>query len=310
MPKHIKNNHWCPYCYGNIQKTIKDMQEIAAEKGGKCFSTEYINNRIKLEWQCSEGHIFWMNYGKIQQGAWCPKCGKKRTGDALRDTIENMHALARQYNGKCLSTVYYKNNIKLEWQCEYGHKWSAVPASIKNGTWCPYCAGFHKTIKDMRKLAAQRNGWCLSEEYINAKTKLLWQCEKGHQWMARPTRIQQGTWCPICSQGKSERAARKAIENIYKVKFPSSWPSFLNGLQLDCYNEELGLALEYQGQQHFELVDYFHNDEGVFKEQIKRDKRKKKLCDKHGVTLIYLTYKDKTKDFESVIMGKCSKCGY
>jgi hypothetical protein len=27
---------------------------------------------------------------------------------------------------------------------------------------------------------------------------LLWQCAHGHQWKAKPNKIQQGRWCRIC----------------------------------------------------------------------------------------------------------------
>ena len=122
--------------------------------------------------------------------------------------------------------------------------------------------------------------------------------------MARPTRIQQGTWCPICSQGKTERLARKAIERVFNKEFPSTWPKFLNGLQLDCYNEELGIALEYQGEQHFKYVKYFHGSVKEFKKQLERDKRKKELCEENDIFLIYLTHKDSIGDFEHIIIEK------
>jgi len=38
--------------------TIKEMQEIAESRGGKCLSKEYVNNYTKLKWQCDEGHTW------------------------------------------------------------------------------------------------------------------------------------------------------------------------------------------------------------------------------------------------------------
>ena len=54
----------------------------------------------------------------------------------------------------------------------------------------------------MIELAKKRNGECLSTEYINAHTKLLWKCADGHEWEAKPNNIQQGKWCPICARRK------------------------------------------------------------------------------------------------------------
>jgi hypothetical protein len=52
----------------------------------------------------------------------------------------------------------------------------------------------------MNKTAEIRGGLCLSEQYINSKTKLKWQCSKGHVWEALPTNVKnKGSWCPICA---------------------------------------------------------------------------------------------------------------
>jgi hypothetical protein len=55
-------------------------------------------------------------------------------------TIEEMRSIAEERGGKCLSDVYVSANKKLLWECAEGHKWEAVPNSIKIGTWCPHCA--------------------------------------------------------------------------------------------------------------------------------------------------------------------------
>ena len=59
-------------------------------------------------------------------------------------------------------------------------------------------------------------------------------------------------------------------------------------MELDGYNEGLGLAFEYNGQQHYKPVSLFGGEEG-FKQTQERDKLKSKLCAENGVILIYLT---------------------
>ena len=61
------------------------------------------------------------------------------------------------------------------------------------------------TIQDMKKLAKARSGRCVSGTYVNARTKLLWECAEGHQWEATPSKIKLGTWCPYCA-GKHKRS--------------------------------------------------------------------------------------------------------
>ncbi len=55
------------------------------------------------------------------------------------------------------------------------------------------------TIEEMRSIAEERGGKCLSNFYVNSQTKLLWECLKGHQWEATPNGIKSGTWCPYCA---------------------------------------------------------------------------------------------------------------
>lgn len=55
----------------------------------------------------------------------------------------------------------------------------------------------------MQKLAESRNGKCISKEYINSQTKLVWECELGHQWKAKPNNIKSSnSWCPHCNRNK------------------------------------------------------------------------------------------------------------
>jgi len=116
-------------------------------------------------------------------------------------TLDQMKRIAERRHGKCLSDTYINADTKLLWECSKGHRWEALPHSIKSGHWCPYCARIVKlTIEEMQQIAKHRGGKCLSKIYKNTKTKLQWECSEGHQWKATPTSIKNsGTWCPICS---------------------------------------------------------------------------------------------------------------
>ena len=60
------------------------------------------------------------------------------------------------------------------------------------------------TIEDMKKLAQKRDGKCLSKNYVNALTKLKWQCSRKHIWEAIPINIRRGSWCLECSGSKKK----------------------------------------------------------------------------------------------------------
>ncbi len=122
-------------------------------------------------------------------------------------TISEMNKWASRWGGKCISKAYVNNHTKLEWECSRGHRWPATPGNIQKGKWCPHCAGNQrKTIDDMHRLAATHKGKCLSKEYVNNRTKLEWECSRGHRWPATPGNVQRDHWCPQChrnSKGKT-----------------------------------------------------------------------------------------------------------
>jgi len=69
-----KRDKLCQGCAGTAPPTIEDMERWAVTKGGHCLSTEYINNRHKLRWQCANGHEWTAKWSNIRGGTWCPFC--------------------------------------------------------------------------------------------------------------------------------------------------------------------------------------------------------------------------------------------
>lgn len=96
---------------------------------------------------------------------------------------------------------------------------------------------------------------------------------------------------------KGQRLACEAIEQIYGVPF--EWnvrPNFLKNpetgrnLELDCYNAQLQIGLEYSGKQHYIYPNIFHKSYNEFIEQIRRDQYKVTVCDNAGIYLITVPY--------------------
>ncbi len=187
---------------------IHEMQHVARTRGGECLSKYYRNSTTKLKFICEHGHEWMAQPSNIIQGYWCPDCGGSQ-----RLTIEAMREMAKARNGKCLSRKYTNAKTPLKWECEFGHVWVTAPKNIRKGHWCPECGGSKKgNIKQMRELAQARNGQCCSKKYINANTKLEWQCDKGHRWRSKPSLITQGSWCPTC-----HGTHKKTIEDMQTI---------------------------------------------------------------------------------------------
>lgn len=99
-----------------------------------------------------------------------------------------------------------------------------------------------------------------------------------------------------CKLSKGETLCKKAIEDIYKKPFYCVRPDFLKNpetgrnLELDLYNDELKIAVEYNGAQHYLFPNRLHSDYEEFLGQIRRDKLKVDLCDENGIYLITVPY--------------------
>lgn len=65
----------------------------------------------------------------------------------------------------------------------------------------------------------------------------------------------------------------------------------LEGLELDIWIPDLKLGIEYQGKQHYVAVEHWGGEEG-FKKRTEYDKKKRKLCEELGYSLIEFTYSE------------------
>lgn len=113
------------------------------------------------------------------------------------------------------------------------------------------------------------------------------------------------------STTRREDQCRKIIERLTGHSFSKVRPDFLinpetgRRLELDCYNPLLKIALEYNGEQHYRFIPYFHQSEKDFEKQVQRDELKKKLCEENGIKLITVPFN--VTDLEEFIQSKLQK---
>lgn len=193
---------WCRKCGRiSLMNSEKDVRALAKARGGRLLSS-YQGVRTKLEWECAEGHRFWLISPSVARGRWCPYCtGMKRI------TLGKAQELAKSRKGECLSESVESVETLLRWRCHKGHEWDTSPHRIQRGTWCPHCAGKAPgTIEKMQAYAAQFGGECVSASYEGNKAALKWRCRRGHAWRESynsvsrvVSRGKRSEWCPKCA---------------------------------------------------------------------------------------------------------------
>jgi predicted metalloenzyme YecM len=135
---------------------ITELQDYAKNKGGKLLSTNYINSKTKMLWECEEGHQWEVSWNSIKQDTWCPSCSREKS----KSDITELQEYAKNKEGKLISDNYINSITKMLWKCKEGHQWEAKWTDIKNNnSWCPECASF-KTELRCKELLEAKFGFC------------------------------------------------------------------------------------------------------------------------------------------------------
>ena len=117
-------------------------------------------------------------------------------------------------------------------------------------------------------------------------------------------------------ESKGELLCKDAVTKFFKRPFKKIRPDFLkneqtgSNLEIDIYNEDLKLAIEYSGKQHNHYTPYFHKNEQAFFDQQYRDNIKERNCRENGINLIVVPYTIKPQHIELFIYKKVRELGY
>lgn len=133
----------------------------------------------------------------------------------LSTLLRRMEEQAASRGGRCVTRAFRGWHRNVEWECACGHRWAATPTSILHAnTWCPVCAGqVGPTIAKLAGVATARGWILLSTHYVNAKTKLRWQCPKGHVVLISSDNFQRGKGCVACKTQNAGSTQRHGIED-------------------------------------------------------------------------------------------------
>lgn len=99
------------------------------------------------------------------------------------------------------------------------------------------------------------------------------------------------------NMSRGEQKCKEFVQFYFQKPFEKERPEFLRNpvtgenLELDLFNQELMLAVEYNGAQHYKYNAFMHkNSRERFYNQQYRDILKKDMCDKMGVRLVVVPY--------------------
>ena len=129
--------------------------------------------------------------------------------------------------------------------------------------------------------------------------------------------VRQNYFKPVKSSSKGEEECRKSLQMLFNKPFYSARPSFLQNpvtggnfnLELDCWDEDIRLAVEYNGIQHYKYIPYFHKNYEAFLNQKYRDDMKRRICIDNQIILIEVPYTIKIDDIYDYLREACISYG-
>lgn len=109
----------------------------------------------------------------------------------------------------------------------------------------------------------------------------------------------EGCHCVTCNDihYKGEKAIDDYLKKhniLHQMQYTFNNCRYKNVLPFDCavfnIDKSLKCLIEYDGEQHFKFIQFFHGDEEGFKLQQLRDKIKTDYCKQHNIPLLRIPY--------------------
>lgn len=121
---------------------IKILQERCNELNYTLLTTEYINNKARLDIICDNGHEWQPTYDNfINKNRKCRKCADKQNGISQKEKWENIKELVESYGYTLISTEldYENQHSKLKAICPNNHEYEFYINNFKRGKRCNKC---------------------------------------------------------------------------------------------------------------------------------------------------------------------------
>ena len=208
-------------------------------------------------------------------------------------------------------------NKKVYWICPDCNQsyYMKISNRVYKNYSCPYCSGrrvcLENCLATLRPDVAKEWHPTLNENLtpfnvtISCGKKIYWICDKGHEWInSLNSRIKKNhtTGCPECNIFYHEVMCREIMKEIFNKDFDKYRDNTLRNnknnylLELDCYNAELRINIEYDGEQHYIFPNAFHKNKEQFKKGQQNDAIKDQWCLDNNILQIRVSYKYDTKE--------------
>lgn len=253
---------------------------------------EYVNARTKICIICPiHGEYYQLPFDHLN-GKGCPYCcGKNKTTESFKKEIFELYG-----DRFDLSKIEYINaKTKVTVICKEHGEFEITPDNLLHGRGCPKCCKRNKpySTEEFVEIAREINKDSIiydEVDYKDIKTPITLICPIHGRFQQLPTNHLQGHGCPSCNGSILEKEIFEILKK-FNIEFDKQkrfkWLKNKHVLTVDFYLPKLNIAIECQGIQHYQSVDFFGGDKTLF-ETIERDRIKHKLCNENNIQMIYV----------------------
>lgn len=286
-----------------IKWTYNMVKKYIEKEGYTLVSKEYIRKRDKLEMICPNGHKINLSFDCFSKGVRCGECYKKEPRISKRQTLEEVKRVVELVEGYELLSTEYDPNKKIKIRHICGNEYEVTLNNFKRGKRCPICQ-LKREEKRIKKDYVVKNINKEGYEIISlngfnkSSDKIKLKCPKGHIYEVSWNTFQQGSRCPHCKSSKGENKVKDYLDSkniIYYQQYKFEDCKNDRSLPFDFYLPQYNTCIEYDGQQHYKLIDFSGNM--TIKEQEDRleyykrnDNIKTKYCKDNNIKLIRIPY--------------------
>ena len=297
---HLKNQN-CPICTNNAQRLTT---QLFIEKSNIIHNNKYDYSLVDYKNNINNIMIICPIHGEFEQrpsnhlfGSGCKKC---QIENIKNDTYIEKCKL--KFNNKYdYSLVEYKNNrTKVKIKCsEHGIFEQTLKDHLKSNG-CPFCSGKKMNTELFIKKSEIKHNYFFDyslSEYNVAFEKLKILCPKHGLFEQTASMHLFGAGCPICKASKGEKEIISFL-NEQKINFEHQKKfndcKHINELVFDFFIPDKNLCIEFNGEQHYKVSEYFGGLES-FKITKLSDNIKKVYCKNNNIDFKIITYKDNIK---------------
>jgi len=298
---HIYFKCGCPKCAGkNI--TTQEFIEKCNKIHGNLYDyslVDYKTMHIKIKIICPEHGIFEQTPSNhIHHG--CKKCffDKKRNNEKIIiEKFKKLHNNLYDY-----SLIDYKTmNTKIKIVCLKHGIFEQTPVNHLQGKGCYKCSPNSKKdifliLEKLNELHNNKYNYDMNFNKTSNKIEIL--CDKHGIFYQTLNNHLDGHGCPFCNESSGEKKINQYLsEKNIKFERQKTFSSCKDKRKLpfDFYLCDYNLCIEYDGEQHFMIVEEWGGEE-KFLIIKKHDEIKNEFCWKNSIKLLRINYEEKIEE--------------